>query len=343
MQTIHDLDAAWAEPSSGKRLELLTRAGVALHDLIKKGPRVVSVRTFPLTTLPYPSTYAFAGAARSPAPFVILTHRAMLVQYFDGSDLRNLLFNPSDVERARETPYFKSLAKRFALVEPMVAKKFPPLHEQLNTAGVSPSSIDWIAFDHFHTQDLRRILGSADGSYPNAKLLAPACEWNDWDNLHPLQRPWFVKDGKAGIDPARVQLTSSDLRLGEGVYLLRTPGHTSGNQTLFVHTDSGIWGTSENGTAADSWSPLDSQVNGVRAHAQSMGLDLLMNANTLEHAAAQMCSMALERAVVDRYKRAPAFVQMFPSSEVTPHPFAPGLKPTVVFNAIEHGSVVHSK
>ena len=53
--------------------------------------------------------------------------------------------------------------------------------------------------------------------------------------------------------------------------------------------------------------------------------------------------MALERAVVDRYKRAPAFVQMFPSSEVTPHPFAPGLKPTVVFNAIEHGSVVHSK
>ena len=31
--------------------------------------------------------------------------------------------------------------------------------------------------------------------------------------------------------------------------LIRTPGHTSGNQTLFIHTEQGVWGISENGTA----------------------------------------------------------------------------------------------
>ena len=39
--------------------------------------------------------------------------------------------------------------------------------------------------------------------------------------------------------------------------------------------------------------------------------------------------MVLERTIVDRVNRAPAFVQMFPSSEVTPSALSPGLKPTI--------------
>ena len=52
----------------------------------------------------------------------------------------------------------------------------------------------------------------------------------------------------------------------------------------------------------------------------------MLNANTPERGADQYTSMVLERTVVDRVKRAPAFVQMFPSSEVTPSALSPGLQ-----------------
>jgi hypothetical protein len=49
--------------------------------------------------------------------------------------------------------------------------------------------------------------------------------------------------------------------------------------------------------------------------------------------------MILERTLVDRVKRAPAFVQMFPSSEIIPSALSPGLKPTILHRAITHGDV----
>ena len=47
----------------------------------------------------------------------------------------------------------------------------------------------------------------------------------------------------------------------------------------------------------------------------------------------------LERAIVDRVPEAPAFVQMFPSSEVTPSPLAPGVRPSMVFGDRDSGTV----
>jgi hypothetical protein len=38
-------------------------------------------------------------------------------------------------------------------------------------------------------------------------------------------------------------------------------------------------------------------------------------------------------------RRAPAFVQMFPSSEVTPSVIAPGLTPSLLHRAVTHGEV----
>jgi hypothetical protein len=121
--------------------------------------------------------------------------------------------------------------------------------------------------------------------------------------------------------------------------LLRTPGHTSGSQTLFVNTDSGVWGVSENGVAADNWSPLESRIHGLRAFCKKQDLDIVLNANTPEYGALQYTSMVLERSLVDRVRRAPAFVQMFPSSEVTPSAFAPGLAPSLLHRAVTHGDV----
>ena len=139
---------------------------------------------------------------------------------------------------------------------------------------------------------------------------------------------------------ASVLLGAGDQALGDGVMLLRTPGHTSGNQTLFINTDAGVWGISENGTCADSWSPLESRIKGLAFMCKKQDLDVVLNANTPEYGALQYTSMILERTIVDRVRRAPAFVQMFPSSEVTPSLIAPGLTPSLIHRAIEHGEVV---
>jgi glyoxylase-like metal-dependent hydrolase (beta-lactamase superfamily II) len=340
-----DLDRAWSVGAIGPRLRAVRVAAERLRDRLASGPRVLAVRTLPIVMAPYPTRFAFWGAALSPAPYVVFTHRCLLVQFLQAGEAKTLLFNPTDVGGARATPFFARLAERVPRkVQAVVAPEFEPLTEQLARLGVRAEDVDYVAYDHMHVQDLRPILGTDDGRvaprFPNAMLLVPRIEWEDWDDLHPLQRAWFVRDGKLGVPGSRVALTSGDLVLGDGVMLLRTPGHTSGNQTLFLNTDSGVWGVSENGTCADNWSPMDSRIPGLRSLCRKQDVDVVLNANTPERGADQYTSMILERTVADRVKRAPAFVQMFPSSEVTPSALSPGLKPTILHRAISHGDVL---
>jgi hypothetical protein len=342
-ERIADLDKAWAETHHGAQLRALRRAAEQVRERFCGGPRCISVRTLPLSTLAYPTRYAFWAAALAPAPFVLLTHRCVLVQFFLEGEPKNLLFNPTDIEGARATPFFARLIEQLGQrLSNVAAKPFEPLEQQLAEHGLAPEDIDYVAFDHFHTQDLRGLLGTHERPprFPNAKLLAPKKEWEDWDDLHPMQRAWFVRDGKLGVRTENVILTDGDLALGDGVMVLRTPGHTSGNQTLFLNTESGVWGISENGTCADNWSPLESGIRGLAFMCKKQDLDVVLNANTPELGAVQYTSMILERTIVDRVRRAPAFVQMFPSSEVTPSLLAPGLSPTLVHRAITHGDVV---
>jgi len=341
-ERLSDLDKAWAETHHGAQLRAVRRAAEGVRERFASGPRCVSVRTLPLTTLAYPTRYAFWAAAIAPAPFVTMTHRCVLVQFLKNGKLENLLFNPTDIDGARATPFFARMIETMGeRLSDLVAKRFDPLEAQLAKLGLTPEDIDWVAFDHFHTQDLRGLLGTNDrpARFPNAKLLAPKREWDDWDDLHPFQKAWFVRDGKLGVSSENLILTDGDLQLGDGVMLLRTPGHTSGNQTLFVNTATGIWGISENGTCADNWSPLESRIRGLAFVCKKQDLDLVLNANTPEFGAVQYTSMILERTIVDRVRRAPAFVQMFPSSEVTPSLLAPGLSPTLLHREITHGEV----
>jgi hypothetical protein len=341
---ITDLDEAWSITRHGPQLRAVRRVAERLRERFVAGPRCVSVRTLPISTLAYPTRYAFWAAALAPAPFVVMTHRCLLVQFQREGQLKNLLFNPTDVEAAKATPFFarfiESVGTRLA---DLAAGKFESLEAQLMRLGLAPEDIDYVAFDHFHTQDLRSLLGTEDGAraprFPNAKLLASKSEWDDWDDLHPFQKAWFVRDGKLGVRQDNVILTGGDHALGDGVMLLRTPGHTSGNQTLFVNTESGVWGVSENGVCADNWSPLESRIKGLAFLCKKQDLDVVLNANTPEYGALQYTSMILERTMVDRVRRAPAFVQMFPSSEVTPSMLAPGLTPSLLHRAITHGEV----
>lgn len=343
MRRLTDFDAAHEISASGPRLRAFRVAAEKLHDAFVGGPRCHAVRTLPLTTLPYPTRYAFGGAALAPFPFVTMTHRALLVQFFQGGELRNLLWNPTDIEGARATPFFARLQATFGdTVTRMLQTKYAPLEQQLAALGIAPAQIDYVGFDHFHTQDLRNLLGTTDGRsarFPNAKLLAPEVEWSDWEDLHPMQRAWFVAAGKEKVQTQNVLLTHADLCLGDGVLVVRTPGHTSGNQTLFVNTPDGVWGSSENGTSADNWSPHDSKIAGLRQYSRTYDVEVILNSNTPELAATQYTSMVLERTLASRVGRAPGFVQMFPSSEVTASVIAPGVAPTLVHRGLTYGTL----
>ncbi|MAT26865.1 MAG: hypothetical protein CMN29_18260 [Sandaracinus sp.] len=351
VRAIHDLDEARSLPTSGPRMREYRRLGRMLGDALREGPRVAAVRTLDLTTLLYPTTFAFNRAVPLPWPYVQMFHRCLLVQVDVEGERKNILWNPTDYHASKATPFFADLLDALPsreLGEKLLSTQYGQVDEQLGRFGLSAEDIDLVAFDHFHTQDLRPILGSAipepDGRpwtarFPNALLLAPKQEWDDWNDLHPLQRAWFVADGKRGVPEDRVVLFDADLTLGEGALQLRTPGHTTGNQTLFLHGERGVFGCSENGCSADNWSPYESRIPGLRRQARRYDVEVILNSNTPELAAEQYNSMILERSVVDRSEEDPAFVQMFPSSEVTPSAFAPGVRPTMLFHERDSGTV----
>jgi hypothetical protein len=350
VRLIHDLDEARALRSPGPQAKALRRAGEGLGDQLREGPKVVSVRTLPLAEPIYPTRFAFNGACRIPVPYVVMHHRCLLVQVQAEGEIRNILFNPTDYETSRETPFFRKTIDKLGgdRIADRMANLQPHVDAQLRKLGLAPEDIDVIAFDHFHTQDLRPLLGSPfpdsrgrnlPARFPNALLLAPRLEWEDWDDLHPLQRAWFIADGKEGVPEDRVVLFDGDLTLGEGCLLLQTPGHTTGNQTIFVHGADGVFGCSENGTSCDNWTPHESRIPGLKQYARFYEVEVILNSNTPELAATQYNSMLLEKSVVDRVPGNPAFVQMFPSSEVTPSALAPGIRPAMIFGDRDHGTI----
>jgi hypothetical protein len=342
VRTFSMLEEARREASPGARQRALERAGQKLGDVLRAEPRVVSVRTLPTSAAPYPTRFAFNGSVPElvPGGLLIIQNRSLLIQVQTEAGLKNVLFNPTDGPANQATPFYRRLTES---TPALLARAFTPAPNrcaaQLAALGLSCADIDVIAFDHFHTQDLRPLLGSGAfaARFPNAHLLAPRTEWQDWDDLPMLQRAWFVPEGKAGVPEERVVLFDADL--GEGLVLVRTPGHTRGNQTLFAHAERGVFGCSENGTCADNWAPRASRLPGLKRSAEQLDLDVMTNANTPESMVEQQCSMMLERAIVDRVHENRDFYQMFPSSEVSWNLMAPHIRPSHHFGEMKSGQV----
>lgn len=317
-----------------------------------------AVTTCPLVTLPYPTAMGLWRSGLSPAPFLWLTNRMLVVQWDEphGTSMRRrtLLWEPSDHERGDHTPYFARMSQRLGPVpRTLISTQHGTVLEHLATLGIRPEDVDYLVFDHLHTQDVRRLVGTVGPApdlgaidapvpawFPNAVLVSQAREWEAIRHLHPLQAPWYQPETYADLPPERLVLVDGDVLLGPGVALMATPGHTAGNQSLVLHTSTGLWTSSENGIAAESWAPEASHIKGVRKWAAQWGQQVIMNANTLEFAAWQYNSMIVESLVADRVSGADAFPQCFPSSELTASRWSPLTSPTYVHKGIEHGRVV---
>src|SRR5512147_1478803 len=254
--SITTFDGARDPSAPTERLREIRRRSVRFRDEIQTSGKVRYYRSFGLLRAPYPTRYAFSSVYAMSAlltPLIHILNRLFVVQYDTPMGVKTLLFSPTDVERNRETPFFKRLADMTSILGDIGQRAFAPVLGDvqgfLATTGIRPEQVDYISYDHLHTQDLRRWLGTGDepGYFPNARLLVMRQEWESAQALLPPQRDWYCPDGVKGIDPRKVVLLDGDVRLGDGIALIRTPGHTEGNHSLVAATAAGVLVTSENG------------------------------------------------------------------------------------------------
>ena len=336
------LREAWRESGSAERLRKLRRAALATREGLIDGGPVLACSTHKLVTFPYPTKYAFSGGGFSPAPFVMMTNRMQIVQFEHGGRRKTLLFNPTDIDGSRAATFYADLSATFGefLSRKVIPTYFGTVEQHLARAGLTPADVDYVAFDHLHVQELRKWLGES-AYFPRAKLLVMKAEWDEVKDLHPMNLVWYVPNG-CDIAESRVELLDGDVQLGKGVALLDTRGHTRGNMSLCVVTPEGPFVVSENGVAPESYAPLQSKIPGLKAYAEQMGFEVVLNGNTREDSIDQYSSMIVEKTVAGPSRIDPTFPAFAPSSELTQSLLSPGLWPTFAFTPPDVGAHVPS-
>lgn len=344
---LDDFDHCRDSSHPGSRLLAVKSAALTLRAAMLSGEKARYYQTVDLIRVPYPTKYGLLNACTVPTPFMHILNRLFIVQFDSPVGIKTLLFSPSDIDGNRETPYFKRLSGKFGpawlreRTESLMAPIYHRVEDALAQAGLAPEDIDYISYDHLHTQDLRKWLGTGDtpGYFPRAKLLVMQQEWDSTLDLLPPQKDWYCPDGIEGIDRKRVVLLKKSVALGEGVALVATPGHTEGNHSLVVNTDDGLLVSSENGVSADNYSPLHSEIPGVRDYARATGMDVILNGNTLEGGLDQYISMVMEKTIAGPCPHNSDFYNFVPSSELSAYWLLPGLKPTFGFGPLKFGAL----
>lgn len=350
-------DEANRAASAGQQLRLIRDAAPRFREHFAATGMPDYVGTFDLVSLPYPTEFGLFRASASPSPYLIITNRLMVVRWRDREgQTRTLLFEPSDYELGRNTPFFAALTRNSpAFLERFAVAEHGTVLGHLQRIGIRPEEVDYLAFDHLHTQDVRRLVGTRGPApdlspggpiapmFPRARLVVQRRELDVIRHMHPVQRPWYQPETYADLREEALLVIDGDVLLGPGVALVSTPGHTAGNHSLVLNTASGIWACSENAVATECLTPEHSEIWGLRRRAEERGVEVVVNGNTLEGQAEQYNSLVKEKGIVDRSQKEPRFVQFFPTSELTRHWMTPGTAPTFTHGAITHGAFKHGE
>ena len=341
---IRHFEGAREHAAPADRLAHVRRAAQAFREEMLDGPATPMFRSFDLTKVPYPTRYGLRDATWNPAPYIHILNRLFVVQWESTEGIKTLLAEPLDRFGNAETPFFKRLAAPLggarARLPNMIWPELGRVETILERLGIALEDVDYVTYDHLHTQDIRKWMGSSDRPplFPNAKLLVTRQEWQSAHAPLPLDAQWYCPDGVRGVPEDRVVFLDHDVMVGPSVALVRTPGHTEGNHSIVVHTPDGLFVTSENGVAADSYAPLKSKVPGVREYAQRTGAEVVLNGNTLESTLDQYISMVQEKEIAGPSARNPDFPNVAPSSEMSSHPLSPGLSPTFYVGELSYGA-----
>lgn len=329
-----------------ERVENVREASKDFRKTMLAKPKVRFYKTIELVRVPYPAKYAYLNAFSLPTPLVHLCNKLFVIQFDSSDGIKTLLVSPSDWENQRETPFFAQLDQSAGVLssslEKVVVKGKNTVLGALKQLGLRPEDIDYISYDHLHTQNLTRWLGGKGQAalLPNAKLLVMHEEWESTLSLLPWQNQWYCPNGIAGIDLKRVELLDDSVFLGDGsVALMRTKGHTEGNHSIVAHTDQGLLVTSENGVAMDSYAPQHSKMAGLADYAKRTQAEVIINGNTLECANDQYLSMIQEKTVAGPWPKDERFFNMALSSESDGFWMFPGTTPTVRMGQLEFGTL----
>src|SRR5699024_4535039 len=199
MKAIHDFDEVRQSPLPQERLKAARKQASAFRERFMDEPPVQFYQSADMVRVPYPTWYAYSGVYTQSTykfPYIHILNRIFIVQYHNFSgELKTLLFSPSDIEADRETPFFKRLTDKmpsWSPLEGVVAPIIRAVTGALAEVRLSPEDVDYISFDHLHTQDVRRWLGTKDkpAYFPNAKLLVHEQEWLSTTSLLPVQADW---------------------------------------------------------------------------------------------------------------------------------------------------------
>lgn len=310
-----------------------------------KGTPVPYYRSLELVRVPYPSKFGYLNGFGRLPPFIHLCNRLFVVQFNSVEGLKTLLISPSDWEHQRATPFFKRVNESWgpfaSLAESLVVKKPGTVLARLAEIGLAPEDIDYLTYDHLHTQNLTRWLGGQGHAaiFPRAKLLVMREEWESAQSLIPWQSQWYCPGGIAGIPEDRVIQLDHDVMLGEGVALIRTKGHTEGNHSIVVHTAEGLKVTSENGVSLDAYAPLHSKIPGLADYARATGAEVVLNGNTQEYAVDQYISMVQEKTIAGPHPLDERFPNLAPSSESAGFWLFPRTAPTLTVGDLYFGQL----
>ncbi|TXH04617.1 MAG: hypothetical protein E6R07_08135 [Nevskiaceae bacterium] len=307
--------------------------------------KVVYYRSFELVRVPYPTKFGYLNAWNSVSPYLHLCNRLFVIQFDSPQGIKTLLASPSDWEHQLATPFFQRLSDAMGPLagvgERLVFKKTRTVLDCLAEIGLDPAQVDYLTYDHLHTQNVTRWLGASGqpAIFPNAKLLVTREEWESAKGLLPWDRQWYCPGGIDGVDESRVEFFDGDVFLGEGVALVRTKGHTEGNHSIVASTDDGIFVTSENGVSLDAYAPLRSPVPGVAEYARVTGAEVILNGNTQEYAVDQYISMVQEKEIAGPSKRLEGYPNIAPSSESQGYWLFPRTQPSVSVGDLHYGTL----
>lgn len=349
----------------GDRLEAVRSAANKYRERFLTQRTVLGVKSFDIAAAPYPAQYAFQNYTPHVNPLINIINRMLVIQYEDFNGVpRTLVWEPTVADGSKKAGFYSNLIgqgngpewlnKTMAAMykfgaEKLMAKYFNDPDTVLPSLGLSNADVDYVSFDHLHVQDPRMIVGAsatpASGGqsfapiFPHARLLVHEAELGTFESQHPMQASWYVEGGLDGVDREVLATFKGDVELGVGISLLWTPGHTDGNHSLCINTPDGVWISSENGMAADSWQPELSKIPGMRTQAQFYEREVVLNANTLEDSIDQYDSMIKEKTMASYSKKHPHWKQILPSSECASWKRQWPLNPTVAYGGIDYGEI----
>lgn len=350
----------------GDRLEAVREAAERYRRRFIDQGTVLGVKSFDIAAAPYPAQYAFQNYSLHINPLISIINRMLVIQYEDFNGVaRTLVWEPTVPAGSKKAGFYSSLlgqgsgpkwfkksmrALNAMGAENLLAKYFNEPESILPSVGLDSTDVDYISFDHLHVQDPRMILGTVPGEnsespaykplFPRARLLVHEAELGTFESMHPMQSSWYVDNGMTGVNREAVATFAGDVELGIGISLLWTPGHTDGNHSLCINTPDGVWISSENGMAADSWQPELSKIPGIRAQAQFYEREVVLNANTLEDSLDQYDSMVKEKTMASFSPSNPHWKQILPSSECASWKRQWPLIPTVAHGGIDYGELL---